>query len=136
VNWTLAELRKRGFVLLSTPDLARSSVVEKCGFQPRGSNTQVYITLFNIFSVLSSRLCIIPRWACKSISLHAQVYSVEGTDLCLAGTSEILIGGLYMDSMLPEASLPLRLVAFSHCFRTEAGAAGSATRCRHFPYCY
>lgn len=96
INWTLAELLKRGFVLLSTPDLARSTVVEKCGFQPRGQNTQVY--------------------------------SIEGTDLCLAGTSEILVGGLYMDNMLPEASLPLRLVGFSHCFRTEAGAAGSATR--------
>ncbi len=57
-----------------------------------------------------------------------QVYSVEGTDLCLAGTAEIPVGGMYMDSMLPEASLPLKLVAFSHCFRTEAGAAGAATR--------
>jgi seryl-tRNA synthetase len=56
------------------------------------------------------------------------IYSVEGTDLCLAGTAEIPLGGMHMDSMLPEASLPLKLVAFSHCFRTEAGAAGAATR--------
>ena len=57
-----------------------------------------------------------------------QVYSVQGTDLCLAGTAEILVGGLYMDSVLPESALPLKLVAHSHCFRTEAGAAGAATR--------
>jgi seryl-tRNA synthetase len=56
-----------------------------------------------------------------------EVYSVEGTDLCLAGTAEIPLGGMYMDSMLPKASLPLKLVALSHCFRTEAGAAGAAT---------
>jgi len=51
-----------------------------------------------------------------------QVYSIEGTDLCLAGTAEIPLGGMYMDSMLPKALLPLKLVALSHCFRTEAGA--------------
>ena len=56
------------------------------------------------------------------------MYSVEGTDLCLAGTAEIPVGGMYMDSMLQESTLPLKLVAFSHCFRTEAGAAGAATR--------
>ncbi len=52
----------------------------------------------------------------------------RGTHLCLAGSAEIPLGGMYMDSMLPEASLPLKLVAFSHCFRTEAGVAGAATR--------
>lgn len=96
INWTLSQLRARGFVLLTTPDLVRSSVLEKCGFQPRGANSQVY--------------------------------SVEDSDLCLAGTAEIPLGGLYMDNILPEAALPLKLVAFSHCFRTEAGAAGAATR--------
>lgn len=96
INWTLSEVVKRGFVPLSTPDLVRSSVVEKCGFQPRGQNTQVY--------------------------------SVEGTDLCLAGTAEIPVGGMYMNRILAESMLPLKLVAFSHCFRTEAGAAGAATR--------
>lgn len=33
-----------------------------------------------------------------------------------------------MDSILPDSALPLKYVAFSHCFRTEAGAAGAATR--------
>eukprot|EP00897_Mesotaenium_endlicherianum_P004987 jgi/Mesen1/4516/ME000023S03890 len=41
VNWALSQLAARGFTPLSTPDLVRSSVVEKCGFQPRGANTQV-----------------------------------------------------------------------------------------------
>jgi seryl-tRNA synthetase len=41
VNWTLSEVMKKGFTPLTTPELVRSSVVEKCGFQPRGDNTQV-----------------------------------------------------------------------------------------------
>ncbi len=41
INWTLSQLLSKGFVPLSTPDLVRSTVVEKCGFQPRGQNTQV-----------------------------------------------------------------------------------------------
>ena len=45
INWTLSELIKRGFTPFSTPDLVRSSVVEKCGFQPRGQNTQVALEI-------------------------------------------------------------------------------------------
>jgi hypothetical protein len=33
-----------------------------------------------------------------------------------------------MDSMLPKASLPLKLVALSHCFQIEAGAVGATTK--------
>ncbi|KAL2483077.1 Seryl-tRNA synthetase [Forsythia ovata] len=58
----------------------------------------------------------------------AEVYSIEGSDHCLIGTAEIPVGGIHMDSIIPESSLPLKYVAFSHCFRTEAGAAGAATR--------
>lgn len=57
-----------------------------------------------------------------------QVYSIEGSDQCLIATAEIPVGGIHMDSILAESLLPLKYVAFSHCFRTEAGAAGTATR--------
>jgi len=50
-------------------------------------------------------------------------------DLCLAGTAEIPVGGMFMNKILAETELPAKVVAFSHCFRTEAGAAGAATRC-------
>ncbi|OIV97880.1 hypothetical protein TanjilG_12637 [Lupinus angustifolius] len=96
LNWTLSEATKRGFTPLTTPEIVRSSVVEKCGFQPRGKNTQVY--------------------------------SIDDSDQCLIGTAEIPVGGLHMDSILADSILPLKYVAFSHCFRTEAGAAGTATR--------
>jgi seryl-tRNA synthetase len=57
-----------------------------------------------------------------------QVYSIDNSDQCLIGTAEIPVGGLHMDSILAESTLPLKYVAFSHCFRTEAGASGTATR--------
>ncbi|KAG5516376.1 hypothetical protein RHGRI_037182 [Rhododendron griersonianum] len=42
INWTITELMRRGFTPLITPEIVRSSVVEKCGFQPRGENTQYF----------------------------------------------------------------------------------------------
>ena len=57
-----------------------------------------------------------------------QIYSVEGTDLSLIATAEITVGGMHKDEILDESELPLKYVALSHCFRTEAGAHGRATR--------
>lgn len=53
---------------------------------------------------------------------------MEGSDLCLTGTAEIPLGGIYMDQIIPEEQLPIRMAAFGRCFRTEAGAAGMATK--------
>lgn len=43
VNWAISEVSKKGFTPLITPEIVRSSIVEKCGFQPRGKNTQVCV---------------------------------------------------------------------------------------------
>lgn len=59
---------------------------------------------------------------------ETQVYSVENTDLCLVGTAEITLGGMYSGQTFEEEALPLKLCGISHCFRTEAGAAGKASR--------
>jgi seryl-tRNA synthetase len=59
---------------------------------------------------------------------ETQVYSVENTDLSLIGTAEITLGGMHTDEILDEAVLPLKYVGLSHCFRTEAGAAGRASK--------
>jgi seryl-tRNA synthetase len=56
------------------------------------------------------------------------VYSVEDSDLSLIGTAEITLGGMLADEVLDESALPMRFVGLSHCFRTEAGAAGRASR--------
>ena len=54
-----------------------------------------------------------------------QVYSVAGSDLCLTGTAEVPLGGMLIDQIIPEERLPLRMVAFGHCFRAESGSAGT-----------
>ena len=59
---------------------------------------------------------------------ETQIYSVEKTDLSLVATAEITLGGLYQDQILSEAELPIKVAGVSHCFRTEAGAHGAATR--------
>ena len=96
VNWAMTQAAAAGFTLLTTPDVARESVVASCGFQPRGE--------------------------------ASQVYRVEDSDLCLVGTAEIPLGGYYADQILDKERLPIKMAAFSHCFRKEVGAAGSTTR--------
>lgn len=59
---------------------------------------------------------------------ETQVYSIENSDLSLIGTAEITLGGLYAEQILDADELPIRLCGISHCFRTEAGAAGRASR--------
>jgi seryl-tRNA synthetase len=59
---------------------------------------------------------------------ETQVYSVENTDLSLVGTAEITLGGMFSGQVLDEEQLPLKIAGLSHCFRTEAGAHGAATR--------
>jgi seryl-tRNA synthetase len=59
---------------------------------------------------------------------ETQVYSVANTDLVLVGTAEITLGGLHSDEILDAEQLPLRYCGLSHCFRTEAGAHGRASR--------
>lgn len=95
-QFALRKLIGRGFAPITTPDLARNSILEGIGFTPRGEETQVY--------------------------------SIEDTDLSLVGTAEITLGGMLADELLDEKDLPIKFVGLSHCFRTEAGAAGRASR--------
>jgi seryl-tRNA synthetase len=59
---------------------------------------------------------------------ETQIYSVADSDLSLVATAEITLGGLLSDQILEEDQMPLKLCGISHCYRTEAGAHGRATR--------
>jgi seryl-tRNA synthetase len=59
---------------------------------------------------------------------ETQIYSIENNDLNLVATAEITLGGLYSGEVLDAEKLPLKMCGVSHCFRTEAGAAGRASR--------
>ena len=56
-----------------------------------------------------------------------QLYKLED-DLYLNPTSEVMLNGLYLDTILETASLPQKFVAYTPCFRREAGAAGANER--------
>jgi seryl-tRNA synthetase len=59
---------------------------------------------------------------------ETQIYSVENSDLSLVATAEITLGGILAGQTVDQEELPMRLCGISHCFRTEAGAAGRASR--------
>lgn len=96
VQYALQKVRSEGFTLFTTPDLARDTVLEGIGFNPRGNETQIY--------------------------------SIANSDLSLVATAEITLGGIQKDQVLELSGLPLKYAGLSHCFRTEAGAAGRAGR--------
>jgi seryl-tRNA synthetase len=50
------------------------------------------------------------------------------TGLWLIPTAEVPLTNLVADTVLEEAALPLRMTAWTPCFRSEAGAAGKDTR--------
>ncbi len=56
------------------------------------------------------------------------VYRLEKDDLYLVGTSEVPLAAYHSAEILPADSLPRRYVAFSPCFRREAGSYGKDTR--------
>jgi seryl-tRNA synthetase len=59
---------------------------------------------------------------------ETQIYSIDNTDLSLVATAEITLGGMMAGQTVEADELPIRLCGISHCFRTEAGAAGRASR--------
>ncbi|MFN9463697.1 MAG: serine--tRNA ligase [Planctomycetota bacterium] len=95
-QFALSLLIRKGFIPITTPDVASTEILHGIGFIPRGPETQIY--------------------------------SIENTELNLVATAEITLGGMYHNQVLEAEDLPLKLVGISHCFRTEAGAAGRASR--------
>ncbi len=60
--------------------------------------------------------------------MDAMMYKIEGEDLYLIGTSEHSMIGKFIDTVIPEAKLPLTLTSYSPCFRKEKGAHGIEER--------
>jgi seryl-tRNA synthetase len=56
------------------------------------------------------------------------VYAVRNEDLFLIPTAEVPVTNLYRDEILDADDLPKGFVAYSPCFRREAGSAGKDTR--------
>ncbi len=57
-----------------------------------------------------------------------EVYQLNDKDAFLAGTAEVPVTAFFANEILTEKELPKKFVAFSPCFRKEAGAYGKDTK--------
>jgi seryl-tRNA synthetase len=58
----------------------------------------------------------------------ADMFHLEGTDLWLTPTAEVELTSYHRDETLDADLLPIKMCAWTACFRSEAGAAGKDTR--------
>jgi seryl-tRNA synthetase len=56
------------------------------------------------------------------------LYAIEKDDLWTIPTAEVPLTSMSRDEVLAEADLPVRMMAYTPCFRREAGSAGKDTR--------
>ncbi len=89
--------------------------------------------LENGFEMIMPPLVARPEIATGSSHLPKfdhQLFRIFDSDyhLYLIPTAEMALNGLHYDEILPSSELPKRYVAYTPCFRREAGAAGSQER--------
>lgn len=81
IKHALDMLLVEGFTLIATPDLARDSILEGIGFNPRGEETQVY-------TIQDSDLCLIGTAEITLGGMHADtVFDADQLPIKLAGIS-------------------------------------------------
>ncbi|NLK51823.1 MAG: serine--tRNA ligase [Syntrophomonadaceae bacterium] len=56
------------------------------------------------------------------------MFHIENTDYYLVPTAEVPLTNLFREEILDDHQLPLKITAYTACFRAEAGAAGRDTR--------
>jgi seryl-tRNA synthetase len=61
------------------------------------------------------------------LNKEEQTYKLEDEDLWLNASAEHTLSPMYMNEILPEADLPIRLVGYTTAFRREAGTYGKDT---------
>lgn len=133
-HWEVAER-------LGLLDLPRGSKVAGSGFPLyTGMGARLQRALFNFMIDHQTRVNgyreVYPPFLVNRASLigtgnlpkfEEDLYKVD-EDLYLIPTAEVPVTNLYRDEILDASDLPLRLAAFTPCFRKEAGAAGKDTR--------
>lgn len=59
---------------------------------------------------------------------EGQMYHVTKDDLYLIPTAEVPVTNIYRDTIVDAAELPIKMTAYSACFRREAGSYGKDVR--------
>ncbi len=123
-------------------DLPRAAKITGTRFALyRGAGAKLERALANFFLDLHTQQHgyteILPPFIVNSASLvgvgqlpkfASDMFHLEGTDLWLTPTAEVELTNLYRDETLPAEVLPIKVCAWTACFRSEAGAAGKETR--------
>lgn len=105
IQYALNKALARGFTPTITPDVIRSDVATRCGFQPRDAGDTPVHQMY-----------------------HLQKATPAQPELVLSGTAEIPLAGLFANKIYEENVLPLKHVGLGRAFRSEAGARGLDTR--------
>lgn len=79
----------------------------------------------------------LPPYLVKDLSLigsgnlprfQEDVYKIKNEDLYLTPTAEVNLSNVYRDSIIESDNLPLKMTAWTSCFRKEAGGYGAQER--------
>jgi seryl-tRNA synthetase len=70
----------------------------------------------------------LPKFQQDLFAIVPESHTCNGEDAFLIPTAEVPVTNLHRDSVLEESDLPLRYVAWTPCFRAEAGSYGRDTR--------
>jgi seryl-tRNA synthetase len=134
-HWEVAE--KLGII-----DLAAGAKISGSGFPVyKGAGAALQRALIDLFLDLHSRehgmIEVWPPALVNEASARGtgqipdkedQMYVVTRDELYLVPTAEVPVTNIHRDEIIEAEQLPLRYVAYSPCFRREAGAAGAKTR--------
>lgn len=119
IKYTVTTILKKGFQLVSVPDILPSKIIESCGMAVNNDRTQVCIA-FSISTCVDNDMNKIYK---NNYHIILQIYSLDpvhhGPDLLLSGTAEMSLAGLLMNSLHSHSHLPLKLAAVSRCYRAE-----------------
>lgn len=105
VNYTFKKLASEGFTPIFPPALIRQEITQGLGYWQEGGNENYYLV---------------------------KDYGVDGQggelNLYLVGTGEHSVVPMHSGEVFAEKDLPKKYLAFSSCFRREAGSYGKDTR--------
>ncbi|WVQ71514.1 serine-tRNA ligase [Cryptococcus sp. DSM 104548] len=107
INYALSIAVQKGYRPVAPPDVIKSDIAWRCGFQPRDPSGASSSQIYHLQPTNASR---------------------KSEPLCLTGTSEIPLAGMFAETLFPAAELPQKVVGVGKAFRAEAGARGADTR--------
>jgi seryl-tRNA synthetase len=127
---------------LALIDLPRGAKITGSGFPVfRGAGARLVRALLNFMVDLHTREhgydetwvpTVVNRASMVGTSqlpkFEEDMYAIRGEELYLIPTAEVPVTNLYRDEILDGTRLPMGFVAYTPCFRQEAGSHGKDTR--------